>query len=157
MLVETGRGEESQRAVELCYRLAFLEGRRLAGLPLSLGEASQLAALAPLLGGEPQGRRRHRRVAVALQASARVAGKDQAGPVLVLNISAGGIFAATATPPPAGTALQLRLACEQADYSFPCVVQWRSERGMGLRFAGIPLELRRGPSGATSARTLPVV
>jgi hypothetical protein len=156
MLVETGRGEESRRAVELCYRLAFLEGRRLAGLPLSLGEASQLAALAPL-GGEPQGRRRHRRVAVALQASARLAGKDQLSPLLVLNISAGGIFAASDAPPAVGTALQLRLACEQVEYSFPCVVQWRSARGVGLRFTGIPLELRRGPaSGATAARALPV-
>ena len=148
MLVETDRCEEtSRRAVELCYRLAYLEGRRLAKMPLSLGEASQLATLGPLLGGEPQGRRRHRRMAVAIQATARPASGSQEslGQVLVLNISAGGVFAASEAPLPPGTALQLRLACdERLEYSFPCVVQWTGERGMGLRFAGIPLELRRG-------------
>lgn len=146
MLVEMGRSEESQRAVELCYRLAFLEGRRLAGMPLSLGEASQLASLGPLLRGEPQGRRRHRRLAVAIRAVVRHASAQAPAPeVVVLNISAGGVFVASDSPSPVGTTFQLRLACdERVEYSFPCVVQWASDRGMGLRFTGIPLELRRG-------------
>ncbi len=113
-------------------------------MPLSLGDASQLASLTPLLGGEPRGRRRHQRIAVAIRGSLRASGAPRPE-ILVLNISAGGIFAAGADPPPVGTTLQVRLACdERTEYSFPCVVQWTSERGMGLRFVGIPLELRRG-------------
>lgn len=106
--------------------------------------------------------RRHPRVplGVAVQYTARGASESATG--TSRDISIGGMFIQTATPPPFGTELVVRveLPGQRAPLSLPAIVRWtRVGQGMGVQFRMLGAretyaitELTRAASPAPAAR-----
>ncbi len=133
------RADDDLRVVKLCYDYAQLEERRRAG-ELEPAEEEQLRSLELLLVGDPLRRRRHRRIATLVPASAKTPAGKLRG--LVLNLSCGGMYLATSTRLPEGTPIKVRVGAPgKPRYIFRCVVKREGDGdhpGLGLTVEGAP-------------------
>lgn len=139
--------------IKRCYEYAFIEGRALEGYPLTSWEKSRLIRLRKLLNGDLTERalkqRRMRRIPVIMPVLLKTSRGVISG--TLLNVSGRGMFIATREVMPEGTRVQVLLGkSDQVEYRFSCTVSWvaleSGNGGLGLRFTGIPLEIRRGYS-----------
>jgi hypothetical protein len=138
--------------VELCYRFAYLEGRRAMGRLLDTGEEKELAYLRQVLQGdapfEEHARRSTRRFALLARAAVKGKGGSLATG-LVLNISGDGMYVLTTSRQIAvGDTIQVKLgAMGEVEYLFTCIVTRQEAHealiGLGLSFCCVPVEMRR--------------
>jgi hypothetical protein len=144
------------RCVELCYRYAYLEGRRGAGRPLETVEEKELAYLRHLLQGDtPIGELHSRRGSRRFPLMVRAVVKTREGwsSALVLNVSGEGMYLLATRHLELGERVQVKLGrVGEVEYIFTCAVR-RSEQhdalcGVGLSFSCVPLEMRRARSAA---------
>lgn len=135
------------RLLELCYRYAYLHGRRSAGLRLRPEEVDHLGILARRLEGDPAGRRRkHRRFPVELPAAIKTA--RGLASCVVLDLSGAGMRAASTRGAAIGDTVQIKVGMADAvEYLFTCTVCHLEEHDerfvLGLRYSCVPLEMRR--------------
>jgi hypothetical protein len=143
------------RCIELCYRYAYLEGRRASGRSLD-PEEKELAYLRHVLQGDaPIGELHTRRGSRRFPLMVRAVVKTREGwcSGLVLNVSGEGMYLLTTKHPEPGEKIQVKLGCfGEVEYIFTCSVQ-RIEKhdalvGLGLSFSCVPLEMRRARSAA---------
>jgi hypothetical protein len=111
--------------------------------------------LEQLLGGDPQRRRRrHRRISTSVPAvAATEAGDRHQG--MVLNISGGGMYLATAARLPEGTRVMVQVeASGRPGCVFPCIVRRDAAQaqppGLGLAIASSPREIESWHTGDTT-------
>lgn len=137
------------KLLELCYRYAYLNGRRQAGLRLGPQERQQLWSLTHLFEGDPQYQRRHyRRFPLLLHAVVKTSRGWCSG--RVLNMSGAGMYLALTHDVEAGTTVQVRVGQPgEVEYLFTCTVTRATSdvdgepEGVGLSFCCVPLEMRR--------------
>ena len=129
------------RVVQLCYDYVFLQARQKARAVLSSAEQARLQVLLRILRNDSD-RRQHRRIALRLPAQVKTERGTLGG--LVANLSGSGMFVALPCDLPAGATVQVCLADNAKRYVFPCVVVRQARGGAGLRFQGVPLEIRYG-------------
>lgn len=138
------------RCVELCYRYAYLEGRRAAGRPLVTVEEKELAYLRHVLQGDtPIGELHTRRGSRRFPLLVRAVMKTREGwcSALVLNVSGEGMYLISTRHLSLGDRVQVKLGrVGEVEYLFTCTVR-RSEQhdaltGIGLSFSCVPLEMR---------------
>ena len=146
-----------RRIISLIFELAYLGGRRQAGMRLSADNLNRLDALEQMLGGDPGwSRRRHRRISVL--APSTVCCNTELSPATVLNMSAGGALLVTPLQVAPGDRMLIKLDQPGAiQYSFACTVCRVSERAGGylvaVKIQGIPLEVHYGrPPAAPPSR-----
>ena len=132
-----------RRMISLIFELAYLGGRRQAGMRLSADNLNRLDALEQMLGGDPGwSRRRHRRISVLAPSTVccntelmeKVVSEDSVRRMLIKLDQPGAI-----------------------QYSFACTVCRVSERAGGylvaVKIQGIPLEVHYGrPPAAPPSR-----
>ena len=139
---------EHLRLLELCYRYAYLNGRRQAGLRLAPAEEEQLDALAYLFEGDPRQlrRRQFRRFPMLLHAVIKTERGLCSGEVL--NMSGAGMYIALSQEVEHGSTVQVKVGRPgEVEYLFTCdVVRTETDEetiSAGLSFCCIPLEMRR--------------
>jgi len=141
---------EHLRLLELCYRYAYLNGRRRAGLRLTVAEEEQLEALSYLFEGDPRQlrRRQFRRFPMLLHAVVKTERGLCSGEVL--NMSGAGMYVALAQEVEHGATVQVKLGRPgEVEYLFTCdVIRTDNDAdgetsGAGLAFCCVPLEMRR--------------
>ena len=139
---------EHLKLLELCYRYAFLAGRRAAGLSLSAAHDHELELLSHLFEGDPKHRRRlHRRFPLVLHGVVKTpTGLCSA---MVLNLSGHGMYVITTREVEPGETVQVKIGRPgEVEYLFTCTVVRSTTRngvtvGLGLSFCCVPLEMRR--------------
>lgn len=134
------------QVLEICYRWAYLNGRRSAGIGLTEEEQAQLEALERFLEEQPTIRRKHRRFPTALQAVVKTPNGLARG--VVLDLSGCGMFVALEQDVPAGATVQVKVGrAGEVEYLFTCTVVRSGEHrglvGLGLSYCCVPLEMRR--------------
>lgn len=138
----------SHRLLHLFYEVAFLDGRRRAGMTLSVDEEDRLGLLISALGGDPGWvRRRFRRKGLLL--SAIIKGVCGVARASVLNMSPGGMLLVAELDAEPGESVLVKFGRPGAvQYSFPCRVERVGRHGdaqhLALAVTGIPLEVRYG-------------
>jgi hypothetical protein len=148
-ITASSQSGEHLRLLELCYRYAYLNGRKQAGLTLSHDEEAQLESLGYLFEGDPLRRRRqHRRFPLLLHAVVKLPDGLCSGQVL--DMSGVGMFVTTAHEVEPGDTVQVKLGRPgEVEYLFTCTVVRRTHDarsdtyGVGLLFCCVPLEMRR--------------
>ena len=122
-----------------------LHGRRSL-VPLSQVEHLRLQALDRLLRENPLehegSRRRHARVVLDVPALVRV--HDRLLPMVIADVSAGGVGIVFSPELSVGLRTTVRVADEDGgrSYNLPVRVAWISDTMAGLEFAGPPVEIR---------------
>lgn len=140
--------------VKTIYDYAYLDGRQRAGVPLAAAERAQLAALRTALAPAQPERRAHRRQVAALPVLLKGAAGTRAA--FAHNLSGGGMLVECAEPLAVGEPLRARLGSTgETEYIFACRVVHRAGTRYGLRFEGIPLEIRYGSYSRTVERASP--
>jgi hypothetical protein len=153
--------DAQHRLVHMFYEVAFLDGRRRAGMRLSLDEEDKLAVLLSALGGDPGWvRRRFRRKAMLV--TALVKGTRGVARATVLNMSPGGMLLVADLDADVGETVLVKYGRPgTVQYSFPCRVErvelQSGARHIALSFSGIPLQVCYGEhQGAVRPRGGPI-
>ena len=144
------------RCVELCYRYAYLEGRRSSGRPLETVEEKELDYLRHVLQGDtPIGDAHTRRGSRRFQLLVRAVVKTREGwcSAIVLNVSGEGMYLISNRQVGIGDRVQVKLGrFGEVEYLFTCTVRRAARHdaltGLGLSFSCVPLEMRRARSAA---------
>lgn len=159
--------KDTSPLIKQCVDYLTLKGKRDdLRLPLSSTDAGRLEALTRYFGARGVAdelpefvRRDHRRVDARLAVQFQRA-DGTLGDGTAENLSGDGAFVATRTPLPAGTRTILRASLRAGDGGSGCEyrivgeVAWSlREGGMGIRFIGIPLELRKNVPAASKHRS----
>ena len=151
----TLREQDSLNLIHRCFSYRTLLGKRDdLQLPLSAADRDDLRALDSFLRERPADRparvpefaaREHVRRPVQLLVHFQIEGAPpEIG--LLRNVSGGGVYVETRRPLPSGChiALQITDRARGCELRFGVeVVRAERGRGMGLRFQGIPLEVRK--------------
>lgn len=143
------QSDEHLKLLELCYRYAYLSGRRRAGMRLRPHEQVQLDSLSQLFEGDTRGQRRgFRRFPLVLHAVVKTPGGWCSADVL--DMSGAGMFLALSQDVEPGDTVQVRLGLpDQVEYLFTCtVVRVVTDadgevEGAGISLCCVPLEMRR--------------
>lgn len=137
------------KVVELCYKYAFLLGRKRLGVRLSPAELEDYESLRQTLQGDPERQRRsHRRFPLKLPAVAKLE-RGSLRNALVLNVSGNGMYIACHSKEVRrGDTLQIKLGQpDEVEYLFTCEVIRCVHSGetayLGLSFSCVPLEIRK--------------
>jgi len=137
------------KVVELCYRYAFLLGRKRLGVSLSPTEIEAYESLRQTLQGDPERQRRsHRRFPLKLPAVVRLA-QGSLRNAVVLNVSGNGMYiTCNRAQARKGDTVQVKLGQpDQVEYLFTCQVTRCARNGettrLGLSFSCVPLEIRK--------------
>lgn len=157
MVVETSRQEPLQAEAELRFRPRPGSPHMLARgvVAAHLGDSGLRVQFTELPGEHRRhilelfyaaeaDRRTSKRVSLVTQIRTAVDGETLVG--YTRDISAGGLFIETESPPPRGTEVKLRfrLTEDSAILESRAVVVYTIEReGMGLRFLELPVDVRR--------------
>jgi hypothetical protein len=138
--------------VKTIYDYAYLAGRQNAGVPLSGEEAGRLRGLRAALEYNGPERRSHRRQISALPVLLKTSSGIASG--FVRNLSGGGMLIQCSEALPVGSRLRARLGSTgETEYTFSCRVVRQETSYYGLKFEGIPLEIRYGSYPKTLERT----
>jgi len=112
------------KVVELCYRYAFLLGRKRLGVRLSTTELEDYESLRQTLQGDPERQRRaHRRFPLKLPAVVKLE-QGSLRNAVVLNVSGNGMYVAcNRAEVRRGDTLQIKLGQpNEVEYVFTCEV-----------------------------------
>jgi hypothetical protein len=135
------------KLVELCYRYAYLRGRKGLGMQLNEQDEEAYASLRQMLQGDPQRQRRaHRRFPLRLPAVVKTDGGFCNG--LLINLSGNGMCLACSREAARGSTVQVKVGQpDEVEYLFTCKVvrciQGRDSFYLGLAFSCVPLEMRK--------------
>jgi hypothetical protein len=133
------------------YDYAYLGGRKRAGVTLSQEEHALLSALSSALEPADADRRAHSRRITALPALLKAPAGTRSG--FACNLSGGGMLVECAEDLDVGGVLRVRLgSIGETEYHFTCRVVRRDGARYGLRFEGVPLEIRYGSYPKTVER-----
>jgi PilZ domain len=137
------------KLIELCYKYAFLLGRKRLGVRLSPAELQDYESLRQTMQGDPERQRRsHRRFPLKLPAVAKLE-QGNLRKALVLNVSGNGMYIAChSAEVRRGDTLQIKLGQpDEVEYLFTCEVIRCVHSGetayLGLSFSCVPLEIRK--------------
>jgi hypothetical protein len=151
---KSGLNKKQLDVARMCYQYVYLCGRLELGGSLSSAEKRHLAALRLLFDKQRTAseRRKHRRQAAFLPALVKAGPRLRAA--TVINYSGSGMLV-TSPRLEVGSMVQVTIGSRgQAQYIFTCQVVRQDELGYGLRFVGIPLEIRYGNYQLTQDRAV---
>jgi len=160
--VDESTTEAGLEAVALCYEYAYLEGRHALGSRLPPKETVRLGNLRALLHNPDEDLRKHRRIPTSVPVEIRHASGQAIG--RSLNLCGGGMLVGFSGPAPAlptDALVNVTLGEPGATtFTFPCRVVWRRGEQIGLKYSGVPLQIRYASYPVTrerppALRTLP--
>jgi hypothetical protein len=135
------------KMVELCYRYAYLKGRKDLGMELTQQDEETYTSLRQMLQGDPERQRRaHRRFPLRLPAVVKSGRALCNG--LLLNLSASGMYLACSREADRGSTVQIKVGQpDEVEYLFTCKVvrciRNQDNYYLGLSFSCIPIEMRK--------------
>lgn len=138
--------------LKMIYEYSYLIGREGAGVPLSVEESLYVSALRRRLEPRTAERRSHTRQIAALPVLLKGPSGVRSG--FVRNLSGGGMLIECGDALIPGSQIHARLgSAGETEYIFSCTVVRQENAYAGLRFDGIPLEIRYGSYRRTLERT----